>query len=405
MSSPETPAGWRFDRRELAGSLGDLGTLIPLTVGMILVCGLDGTAILLCVGAFYVISGLVFRTTMPVQPMKVIGAYAIARGLGPLEVTTAGLWMGLMLLVLAAVGAVDTLRKWVPRAVIRGVQLSTGVLLMTEGVRFVVGRSTLQGIHGTAEPFLQVHYLGPVPVGIVLGVVAVAAILALLDNRRAPAALVVVVLGAAVGLALGGHKGLGAFELGLHLPRWLPFGLPDGSIVVVALVTLALPQLPMTLGNAVVAQADLTKQYFGEETARRCNVRALAVSMGVANLVCAAFGGMPLCHGAGGLAAHYRFGARTAASNLMIGGVFLVLGLLVGDQAALVLGTLPFAVLGALLVFAGAQLALTLLDLDRRDDLFTAVVILGVTLATNLAVGFVVGLVLAGIGKRVKLGA
>lgn len=403
VSAPDT--AWRFDRRELAGSLGDLGTLLPLSIGMILVCGLDGTAILLCVGAFYVISGLVFRTTMPVQPMKVIGAYAIARGLGPLEVTTAGMWMGLMLLVLAAVGAVDTLRRWVPRSVIRGVQLSTGVLLMTEGVRFVVGRSTLQGVHGAAEPFLAVQYLGPVPVGIVLGGLAIVAILAFLDNRRAPAALVVVVVGGAIGLALGGYRGLGVFEFGLHLPRWLPFGIPDGSTVAVALTALALPQLPMTLGNAVVAQADLTRQYFGEQTARRCNVRALAVSMGLANLVCAIVGGMPLCHGAGGLAAHYRFGARTAGSNLMIGGAFLLVGLLVGDQAALVLGTLPFAVLGALLVFAGAQLAMTLLDLERRDDLFTALVVLGVTLATNLAVGFAVGLALAWIGKRIKLAA
>jgi SulP family sulfate permease len=175
--------------------------------------------------------------------------------------------------------------------------------------------------------------------------------------------------------------------------------------MVVALVALALPQLPMTLGNAVVAQADLTRQYFGDEVARRCNVRALALSMGLANLVCAALGGMPLCHGAGGLAAHHRFGARTAGSNLMIGGAFLVVGLLVGDQATAVLTTLPFAVMGALLAFAGAQLALTLLDLDRREDLLVAIAVLGVTLATNLAVGFVVGLVLERIGRWRKLAA
>jgi sulfate permease, SulP family len=403
VSSPEST--WRFDRRELAGSMGDLGTLLPLTIGMILVCGLDATAILVCVGLFYVVSGVVFRTTMPVQPMKVIGAYAIARGLGPLEVTTAGLWMGVMLIVLASLGAVDALRRHVGRSVIRGVQLSTGVLLLTEGVRFIVGRSQLQGVHDAAEPFLAVQTLGPIPVGVVLGVVAVVLILLLLDNRKAPAALVVVALGSAVGLALGGYRGFGEFEIGLHLPGWLPFGLPDGSTMVVALVALALPQLPMTLGNAVVAQADLTRQYFGDEVARRCNVRALALSMGLANLVCAALGGMPLCHGAGGLAAHHRFGARTAGSNLMIGGAFLVVGLLVGDQATAVLTTLPFAVMGALLAFAGAQLALTLLDLDRREDLLVAIAVLGVTLATNLAVGFVVGLVLERIGRWRKLAA
>jgi SulP family sulfate permease len=150
----------------------------------------------------------------------------------------------------------------------------------------------------------------------------------------------------------------------------------------------------MTIGNAVVAQADLTREYFGDDAART-TPRALAVSMGVANLGAAAVGGMPLCHGAGGLAAHYRFGARTSGANLMIGGAFLVAALVLGDMAMGVLTLLPFAVLGALLCFAGVELALMIKDVRERRDLLVVLVMLGVTLATSLAVGFGVGIVLA----------
>ncbi|MBW2257494.1 MAG: putative sulfate/molybdate transporter, partial [Deltaproteobacteria bacterium] len=369
MSTEIVPA-IRFDRRELAGSLGDLGTLLPIAIGLVLVCGIQGTPLLLAVGAYYIATGLIFRTTVPVQPMKVIGAYAIARALGPEEITAAGMWIGVLLLVLAATGAVQVLARITPKAVIRGVQLTTGMLLLTEGVRFIAGTSRLQAIHGSAEPFLFFSSLGPVPIGILIGGAAVILLLLLLENRVAPAGLVVVLLGAGVGLALGGYRGLADFHLDLHLPTLLPYGLPDGSVLTVALVSLALPQLPMTLGNAIIAQADLTREYFGEEVAARANPRALAVSMGLANVISALIGGMPMCHGAGGLAAHYRFGARTAGSNLFIGGLFIAAGLVVGDQAANLLGVFPFSALGAMLVFAGAQLALQIRDVTERADLF-----------------------------------
>jgi len=385
----------RFDRRELAGSLGDLGTLLPISAGMILINGMDSTAIFVTVGLFYVLSGLYFRTTVPVQPMKVIGAYAIAQALSPLQISTAGLWMGVLLLVLGALGAIDIVARHTPRSVIRGVQLTTGVMLLTKGVGFVVGGSVLHDAQRAAEPLLSVTSLGPVPVGMVLGLVSAVMILLLLENRVAPAALIVLVGGTLFGLAFGAPAGLWRLDLGLHLPAVLPFGLPSASDITIALVALALPQMPMTIGNAIIAQRDLTREYFGEAKPERSSVRALAVSMGLANLLTAIVGGMPLCHGAGGLAAHYRFGARTLASNLMVGVFLLAIGLFVGDQAPLVLGVVPLAVLGALLVFAGAELALRIQDLKERSDLFVAIAILGVSLSTTLAWGFIAGIALA----------
>jgi SulP family sulfate permease len=126
--------------------------------------------------------------------------------------------------------------------------------------------------------------------------------------------------------------------------------------------------------------------------------------MAIANFVCATFGGMPLCHGAGGLAAHYRFGARTAGSNIMIGGVFIALAIFFGSRSLAFINLLPLAVLGILLLFAGSQLCLTILDLSERKDMFVCLVILGITLATNLAAGFLAGIAVAYLIKSDRFG-
>jgi SulP family sulfate permease len=104
---------------------------------------------------------------------------------------------------------------------------------------------------------------------------------------------------------------------------------------------------------------------------------------------------MPLCHGAGGLAAHYRFGARTAGSNVMIGVIFVALAIFLGRHCLAIVYLLPLSVLGILLLFAGSQLALTILDLKDRKELFVCLVILGITLATNLAAAFMAGIAIA----------
>jgi SulP family sulfate permease len=204
----------------------------------------------------------------------------------------------------------------------------------------------------------------------------------------------VVLGGAVVGLIFGTHIGFDRLSVGFNLPRWLPFGWPDYTDWTMALFALVLPQLPMTLGNAVVADADLSQEYFGHAS-RRVTYRGLTISMAIANLASAALGGMPLCHGAGGLAAHYRFGARTAGSNLIIGTIFILLAFLLGIHALAVIYLIPMAVLGIMLLFAGSQLALTIMDVDARKDLFVALTILGITLAINLAVGFVIGIAMA----------
>ena len=396
------PLPYSFNRMEFAGSLGDLGTLLPLAIGMIMVNGLDPSGLFFSVGLFYIFTGIYFGITTPVQPMKVIGAYAIATAMSPHQIMASGILMGACLLVIGASGAITLIGKHIPKATIRGVQLSTGTLLMAEGVKFIIGKAKLQALHQMAEPYLSVQQLGPIPVGLVIGVIGALLTLLLLENKKTPAGLVVVGIGIAIGLLAGTREGLGDIRPGLYLPHIMPLGFPQGADFTFALLALVVPQMPMTLGNAVIADMDLSITYFGD-AARRVTGRALCVSMALGNFLSALLGGMPICHGAGGLAAHYRFGARSAASNLMIGAVFILFTLIFGNRILAVFNLIPMAILGVLLLFAGSQLALTILDVKERKEMFTVVTILGITLASNLAAGFMVGILLAYLLRSEKL--
>lgn len=398
-----TSQRFQFNRLELAGSLGDLGTLLPLAIGMILINGLDPVGLFFTIGLYYIISGLYFGVTVPVQPMKVIGAYAIATGLPSSQIMASGLTVAVVLLVIGGTRAVDLLGRYTPRSVVRGVQLSTGALLMAQGVKLVIGTSRFQALQLAAEPYLSLQAIGPVPIGIVIGCLGMLLTLLLLNNQKFPAGLVVVICGIAVGAVIGTHQGFGQMRLGIHLPRLLPLGFPSLEDFSLAFLLLVLPQIPMTLGNAVIAYADLSREYFGERS-QRVSYRGACISMALANGISALLGGMPLCHGAGGLAAHYRFGARTAGSNLIIGSAFVLLVLLLGKQVLAVLYLMPLSILGVLLVFAGSQLAMTILDMMSRKELFIILLMLGITLGSNLAAGFIVGLIVANLLRSEKLG-
>jgi len=386
--------GITFNRMELAGALGDLGTLLPIAIAMILVNGLNPVGLFFSIAIFYIVSGLYFGVTVPVQPMKVIGAYAIATALTPSQILASSLLMGIFLLIIGLTGAIETIKKYTPRSVIRGIQLSTGVLLISGGIKFIIGNSAFQALQNAAEPYLAVQSIGPIQIGIVIGLIGGLVTFLLLGNKKIPAGLVVVLGGLIVGLALGARLDLSSSSIGFNIPDFFPFPFPVKADYTFALFALVLPQLPMTMGNAVLAYTDLSREYFGDRSSRVSN-RKVCISMALANFLSFCLGGMPLCHGAGGLAAHYRFGARTAGSNLMIGIILLILALILGDNIINFFNLMPMSILGILLVFAGAQLTLTIMDLENRKEYFVATLILGITLASNLAVGFITGFIIA----------
>ncbi|MFO8058874.1 MAG: putative sulfate/molybdate transporter [bacterium] len=390
MKDKGEKTGFRFDRMELAGSLGDLGTLIPLAAGMIVFNKLSPSSVLLWVGIFYVLAGAYYRLPVPVQPLKVVGALAIASPAAITEpvIAAAGMTFGVILLVLSFTGAMKAISTVFTRPVVRGIQLGLGIILMKKGFDLLAA----------PEVFLEgekMSFYG-VPVNIVLGVAVFVMVFVLLNNRRMPAALAALVVGVAGGLALGGLSGV-SFALGPErLPLLIPGteSFPSFEQFASAMLLLVIPQLPLTIGNAAIGTADTACSLFPESPEiERATPGRFAATMGLINIPAGLMAAMPMCHGAGGLAAHYRFGARTGGSNLMIGAVCLVLALAFGKLALSLLIMIPQSVLGVLLAFAGIELALLVRDLKERHELFVTVLVAGIAVAgTNMAYAFIAGI-------------
>jgi SulP family sulfate permease len=375
--------GYKFDRMEFAGSLGDLGTLIPLSVAMIVINGLNVTAVFLMVGLFYIGAGLYYKLPVPVQPLKVVAAIAIASQMDAATIAASGYLMGIILLFIAATGIVDALARLFTKPIVRGIQLGLGFILISKGIAFI-GKDELliNGAKGSAV-FWNVSQ------NTLVGVVGVLLVMFLLTNRRLPAAIAVILFGLVVS-ALSGAVGGVSFSIGFEP---VALFLPDRAVLLNALVLLVIPQIPLTVGNAIMGTADTVKSLFGEEKTKRSTFKSFATSMGLANIGAGAVMGMPMCHGAGGLAAHYRFGARTGGSNLMIGAIFVVIAVAFGKMAISLLGLIPNSILGVLLLFAGLELAMLIKDVTEKKDLFVAFFIAGIALATtNMGIAFIAGM-------------
>ncbi|HHD64222.1 MAG TPA: sulfate permease [Desulfobulbaceae bacterium] len=382
-------SAYRFDRVEFAGSLGDLGTLIPLSIALVMVNGLSFTSIFMLVGLFYFASGLYYRLPIPVQPLKVVSAIAIAF---PEKITLSvmsatGILFGIFLVFLAGTGLIDQLARLFTKPIVRGIQLGLGFILITKGVAFIHKQSLFVSSTGDFQFF---HGL---PVNLLVGLLAVVLVLFLISNRRFPAALVVVAAGICIGIPFGSFQGM-KWDLG---PTTIEFFRPHISDFATALFLLVIPQIPLTIGNAIIGTTDTAGTLFGNGVPiEKVSNRSFSLSMGIANIVAGLLGAMPMCHGAGGLAAHYRFGARTGGSNIMIGLLFILIAFAFGKIGVSLLSSIPNAVLGVLLLFAGLELALLVRDLKEKRELFIAFLIAGIGLATtNMSIAFVSGIIVS----------
>jgi SulP family sulfate permease len=237
-----------------------------------------------------------------------------------------------------------------------------------------------------------------------VGLIGFLIVLFLLTNKRLPAAIAVILFGLGVSIGVSIIQGIGVeWGKGYIGPEPLKIFFPNIDQLLSAFVLLVIPQIPLTIGNAIIATSDASKSFFGEN-AKKSTFRALSTSMGIANFAAGALAGMPMCHGAGGLAAHYRFGARTGGSNLMIGAIFLAIALIFGTAAVTVLRIIPCAILGILLIFAGLELAMLIKGVKEKKDFFIVFIIAGIALATmNMGYAFMAGIVAYYIIKYAKI--
>jgi predicted benzoate:H+ symporter BenE len=290
----------------------------------------------------------------------------------PAAIAGAGLVIGAFFLVLGVTGVVSRLARALPGSIAAGLQLGLGLSLAGLGLRLIERQ-------------------------IWLGVGISAMMLALMRYRRSPVALVAVVVGIVLGQIFGMAPAFPALDFGLHLPHLI---IPSWSQVIHGTEYAVLPQIPLTLTNAIIVTAAVSRQLFPSEL-HAVNERNLAITTGLGNLLAAPFGGYLMCHGAGGIAGHTRFGARTATAPVLIGLVFVTLGLTLGQSGYALLRTIPDAVLGGLLLFSGVELALSAkLQTHEGEDLFLVLLMAAIGVAINPAAAFAVGLPTAYAFKR-----
>ena len=368
-----TPFPDRSIVQEASGACGDLGTFIPHVIGAMTVAELAPVGVLGGFGIFLISTGLFYGLPLPVQPMKAISAVILTGGLTPGEVAIAGVMIGVVLLILGITGWIGKLARSIPQSVSAGLQLGLGLLIGVLGLALMLETLWI-GFPALAALFL----LGRIP--------------------RFPVAALVLVAAAFVGWMTGevtpAHEAVIASS-GLHLliPTW--------AEVWRSFEIAVLPQLSLTLTNAIIVTASLSRELF-PATGSRASERNLSISSGLANLLLCPFGAMPMCHGAGGLQAQYRFGGRTGLTPIIFGAVLLVLAVAFSDRAAALFAVIPIGAVGALLILAGTDLAISRQLFDGKPSCLW---VIGFTALITVTVNPALGLVLGWISEFVRVAA
>ena len=373
------PGGLRFDRNELSGAFGDLGTSLPLLIGMVLASGLHPASVLLVFGALQIATGVFYRMPMPVQPLKAVAAIVIAQRVPGAIIAGGGLAIGAVMLLLSVTGLLGWLARVVPHAVVRGLQFGLGLQLSLLALRDFI-------------PSLGAS-------GYALAIASFAIVLLLLGNRRWPPAPLVIALGVAYAAFTGDPLDAFANGMGVVVPS---VAVPGWSDIGAGFLLLALPQIPLSLGNSVLATRQVAQDLFPER--EPLGVRRIGATYAAMNLVAPLVGGVPVCHGSGGMAGHFALGGRTGGSVVVNGAMFVALGLFFSGGFASVVHVFPRPMLGVLLLVEGLAMLLLVRDLMDRpaDDLGIAVLVglVAVGLPYGYLIGMVLGVILSLLARR-----
>jgi len=357
----------RFDRNEFSGAFGDIGTDFPLIVGMILAAKLDVASVLIMYGLMQLFTGLLYGMPMPAQPLKAMAIIVIAQKLNGNILYAAGLAIGVVMLLLTVTGLIDWIARAVPKTVVRGIQFGLGMQLAYLALKDYVPADGRWGYALAGAAFLLT--------------------ILLLGNRRFPPALFVIALGIiyAVIFKFGGAS-LPGHGFGIRLPQ---FHIPVWADIVTGFLLLTLPQIPLSLGNSILATRQVSEDLFPE---RHVTIKKISMTYSVMNLVNPFFSGVPTCHGSGGIAGHYAFGGRTGGSVITYGMIYLSLGLFFSGGFASAVKLFPLPILGIILLFEALALMKLVRDTMGKPGDFALVILVGL-ICFGVPYGYVVGLV------------
>jgi predicted benzoate:H+ symporter BenE len=352
---------------EVSGSLGDLGTLIPLLIAM------SKEKLIYLPGAFFwggvfnIISAFQWDIPMPVQPMKAIASVALTDGLTFNEVITSGLITSAIVTIFGITKTIDYFNKIIPLDLISGMQLGLGLNMMKKGIVSIRDTNTWVDIDS---------YLTAIIIAIFS--------LILFKFKKMPVALILFIVGIVFSSIIAVKQNILIEVIPIFPPIWVAGNL-TGPDFLNGFIKGALPQIPLTTLNSVISVCALSKELFPNNYPSRVSV---ATSIGLMNGIGCLFGGMPMCHGAGGLSGQYKFGARGGFSILILGSGKILLSIIFGQSLINLLAVFPDVILGILIMFSGLQLAMV--GIEKCSTNIT-VATAGIILGTNTWIGFACG--------------
>lgn len=357
-----------FNRNELAGSFGDIGTDFPLIVGIILASGLNPVSVLVMYGLLQIMTGCIYGIPMPVQPLKAMAVIVITQKLSGNILCGAGLAIGGLMLVLSLSSLINVIARIVPLCVVRGIQLGLGMQLAILALKDYVPADGLMGYGIALLSFIFV--------------------ILLMGNRKYPPALFVIAIGLIYAIIFKLNLINIVQGIGLQFPE---FHVPTTQDVLTGFLLLSLPQIPLSIGNSILATQQTARDLFPEQSP--LTIRKISLTYSIMNLIAPFFGGIPVCHGAGGMAGHYTFGARTGGAIVIYGLMYLIVGLLFGGVFADIVNIFPKPMLGIILFFEA--MALMKLGFDTAFSKQQIMIVLMVGLmAVCLPYGYLVGLIM-----------
>ncbi|GMU95581.1 putative sulfate/molybdate transporter [Ignavibacterium album] len=360
--------GIKFNRQELSGSFGDIGTDFPLIVAMILSAGLHTPSVLIVFGLMQILTGLIYRMPIPVQPLKAMATLVIAQQIGGNILLGAGLAIGILMFILSATGFLTRLSELIPKAVVRGIQLGLGINLSLLAFQKYI-------------PNLGIN-------GFILALIAFIIIIAFIDNKKYPASIIVLSLGALYILFFDNTSVIFKNAIGFNLPT---FNFPTVEDVTKGFLLLALPQIPLSIGNSIIATKQVAQDLFPERPP--ITIKKIGLTYSFMNLIIPFFGGIPSCHGSGGMIGHYTFGGRTGGSVIIYGLFYIFIGVVFGNALDGVVKIFPLPILGVILMFEGFALMLLVRDLLNQQKDFVIAILVGI-MAAGLPYGFVISIII-----------
>lgn len=358
----------KFNRQELSGAFGDIGTDLPLLIAMILAAGLYAPGVLIVFGLMQIFTGIFYKMPMPVQPLKAMATIVIAQQISGNILLGAGLAIGFIMLILSLSGALDKISKYIPKTVIRGLQLGLGISLCLLAFQKYINSDGMSGY--------------------IIAFLAFLLVVILIQNKKIPTSLILITIGFIYALLFNVRIDNILSSIGFNTPE---LTIPSYEDIAKGFVLLALPQIPLSLGNSIFATKQVSDDLFPNR--KDISIKKIGITYSLMNLIIPFLGGVPSCHGSGGMVGHYTFGGRTGGSVIIYGVMFIILGTFFGSNIEVVITVFPLPILGVILIFEG--LALMSLVKDQIDNKKNLIIVLLVgIISAGLPYGFVISMVI-----------